>query len=190
MITEEETIIPSEQSITITKLRDLIRDVPDFPKPGIVYKDITPLLQHPAGLSLAVEYLTQPFRHVHVDIVAGAESRGFIFGTAVARNISAGFVPLRKPGKLPHNTRTANYELEYGMDGLQIHEDAIKPGARVLLVDDLLATGGTMVACCELIEALGGEIVGLAVLIELSFLNGRERLNRFPVHSILTYDSE
>lgn len=190
MITEEESIEPSERSITITKLRDLIRDVPDFPKPGVVYKDITPLLQHPAGLSLAVEYLTQPFRHIRVDIVAGAESRGFIFGTAVARNISAGFVPLRKPGKLPHSTRAAHFDLEYGTDSLEIHEDAITPGSRVLLVDDLLATGGTMAACCELVESLGGEIVGLAVLIELSFLRGRDRLSRYPVHSILTYDSD
>lgn len=190
MITEEESVEPLTQSITITKLRDLIRDVPDFPKPGVIYKDITPLLRHPAGLSLAVEYLTQPFRHIHIDIVVGAESRGFIFGTAVARNISAGFVPLRKPGKLPCATRSAQYDLEYGTDSLEIHEDAIAPGSRVLLVDDLLATGGTMAAACELVEALGGEIVGLAVLIELSFLRGRDRLSRYPVHSILTYDSE
>ncbi len=176
--------------IHITKLRDLIRDVPDFPKPGIVFKDITPLLLHPAALSLAVEYLCQPFRHLKVDVVAGAESRGFIFGTAVARNLSAGFVPIRKPGKLPHVTRSAEYELEYGTDKLEIHEDAIGPGTQVLLVDDLLATGGTMVACTELIEALGGQIVGTAFLIELAFLNGRDKLEKYPIHSILTYDAE
>ncbi len=173
-----------------TDLRALIRDVPDFPKPGIVFKDITPLLQCPAGLSLAVEYLTQPFRHEHIDVVAGAESRGFIFGTAVARNLSSGFVPIRKPGRLPHTTRTETYELEYGSDQLEIHEDAISPGTRVLLVDDLLATGGTMAACCRLVEALGGEIVGCAFLIELAFLNGRRHLLEHPLHSIITYDSE
>jgi len=173
-----------------TDLRALIRDVPDFPKPGIVFKDITPLLQCPAGLSLAVEYLTQPFRHDRVDVVAGAESRGFIFGTAVARNLSSGFVPIRKPGRLPHHTRTETYELEYGSDQLEIHEDAVSEGTRVLMVDDLLATGGTMAACCRLVESLGGEIVGCAFLIELAFLNGRRHLLEYPVHSIITYDSE
>jgi len=176
------------QSIKTVKLRELIRDIPDFPKPGIIYKDITPLLQCPAGLSLAVEYLTQPFRRARVDIVAGAESRGFIFGTAVARNLSSGFVPIRKPGKLPFKTRAQDYELEYGSDKLEVHEDAIHPGTRVLMVDDLLATGGTMEACCQLVESLGGEIVGVAFLIELAALSGRDRLSRFPVHSILTYD--
>ena len=173
--------------IRITKLRDLIRDIPDFPKPGIVFKDITPLLRDEAGLSLAVEYLTQPFRRDHVDIVVGAESRGFIFGTAVARNLSAGFVPIRKPGRLPHKIRSEEYALEYGTDKVEIHEDAVQPGDRVLMVDDVLATGGTMAACCRLVEALGGEIVGCAFLIELAFLNGRAQLTRFPIHSILSY---
>ena len=176
--------------VNITKLRDLIRDVPDFPKPGIVFKDITPLLAHPAGLSLAVEYLTQPFRHIDVDIVVGAESRGFIFGTAVARNLSAGFIPIRKPGKLPGKRHSEEYELEYGTDKVEIHVDALAEGSRVLLVDDLLATGGTMDACCRLVKGLGGNIVGIAVLIELAFLNGRDRLSDYPIHSILTYDSE
>lgn len=179
----------TQEQISITKLRNLIRDVPDFPKPGVVYKDITPLLQHPAGLSLAVEYLTQPFRHLDIQAVVGAESRGFIFGTAVARNLSAGFVPIRKTGKLPYKTRRQEYELEYGTDAVEIHKDAIEPGARVLMIDDLLATGGTMSACCELVEALGGEIVGCAFLIELSFLEGREKLDQYPIHSILSYDS-
>ncbi len=180
----------TQDRIQLTKLRELIRDIPDFPKPGIVFKDITPLLAHPAGLSLAVEYLTQPFRAQHVDVVVGAESRGFIFGTAIARNLSAGFVPIRKPGRLPGETISEEYELEYGTDRMEIHRDAISPGARVLIVDDLLATGGTIAACCRLVSALGGEIVGLAVLIELMFLNGREKVADYPVHSILTFDGE
>lgn len=168
-------------------LRALIRDVPDFPKPGIVFKDITPLLRDEAGLSLAVEYLTQPFRAQHIDVVVGAESRGFIFGTAVARNLSAGFVPIRKPGKLPARTRSEEYALEYGKDKVEIHEDAIKPGDRVLMVDDVLATGGTMAACCRLVEALGGHIVATAFLLELGFLGGRKLLEKYPVHSVLIY---
>lgn len=180
----------TEHLVRITKLRELIRDVPDFPKPGILFKDITPLLADPAGLSLAVEYLTQPFRHVDVDLVVGAESRGFIFGTAVARNLSAGFVPVRKPGRLPAEVASQEYSLEYGTDRLEIHRDAIRPGQRVLLVDDLLATGGTMEACCRLVTSLGGKIQGIAILIELSFLNGRERIKEYPVHTILTYDAE
>ena len=180
----------AEHQVKITKLRELIRDVPDFPKPGILFKDITPLLADPAGLSLAVEYLTQPFRDIDVDLVVGAESRGFIFGTAVARNLSAGFVPVRKPGRLPADTVSQEYALEYGTDSLEIHRDAIKPGQRVLLVDDLLATGGTMEACCKLVTSLGGKIQGIAILIELSFLNGRERIKDHPIHTILTYDAE
>ncbi|MEK6800057.1 MAG: adenine phosphoribosyltransferase [Planctomycetota bacterium] len=178
------------ETMRITRLRDLIRDVPDFPRPGIMFKDITPLLANPAGLALAVEYLTQPFRHMKVDLVAGAESRGFIFGTAVAQCLSAGFVPIRKPGRLPHATHGEEYALEYGADRVEIHKDAVEPGDRVLLVDDVLATGGTMSACCRLVGALGGNIVGVAVLIELVFLNGRNRVGDFPIHSILRYDSE
>ncbi|MCH7703291.1 MAG: adenine phosphoribosyltransferase [Planctomycetes bacterium] len=166
-------------------LERLIRDVPDYPKPGIVFKDITPLLRDPAGLSLAVEYLTQPFRHQRIDVVVGAESRGFIFGTAVARNLSAGFVPVRKPGKLPLETHRESYALEYGTDALEIHVDAINKGDRVLMVDDLLATGGTMAACCRLVETLGGHIVGAAFLLELDFLNGRSKLQDYPIHSIM-----
>lgn len=174
----------------LTNLRSLVRDVPDFPKPGIVFKDITPLLASPAGLALAIEYLTQPFRHLHVQCVAGAESRGFIFGTAVARNLSAGFVPIRKPGKLPARTHAEDFILEYGSEKVEIHIDAIQPGDQVLLVDDVLATGGTMAACCRLIERLGGRIVGIAVLIELAFLAGRRQLGNYPVHSVLRYDTE
>ena len=179
-----------DDRIRLTKLRELIRDIPDFPRPGVVFKDITPLLANPAGLSLAVEYLTQPFRHERVDLVTGAESRGFIFGTAVARNLSAGFVPIRKPGRLPAETHSEEYVLEYGKDAVEIHKDAIQPGDRVLMVDDLLATGGTMAACCRLVSSLGGNIVGIAVLIELAYLNGRSQLRDHPVHSILTYDTE
>ena len=170
------------------ELRDFIVDVPDFPKPDILFRDITPLLANPAGLSLAVEFLTQPFRDQHIDIVVGAESRGFIFGTAVARNLTAGFVPIRKPGKLPRKKISLTYELEYGTDTLEIHADAVKPGQRVLMVDDLLATGGTMRACCELVEKLGGEIVGIAFLIELLGLNGRERLSKWSTYSVLSYE--
>lgn len=180
----------SDNRIRIIKLWDLIRDVPDFPKPGVVFKDITPLLADPAGLSLAVEYLTQPFRHVPIDVAVGAESRGFIFGTAVARNLSAGFVPIRKPGKLPRKTRAEQYALEYGTDRLEIHEDAIRPGMHVLMIDDLLATGGTMAACCRLVESLGGHIVGVAFLIELAFLNGRRQLAQYPIHSVLKVTGE
>jgi len=168
-------------------LKKLIRDVPDFPKKGIVFKDITPLLSDPAALSMAVEFLTQPYRASGIDFVIGAESRGFIFATAVARNLSAGFVPIRKPGKLPSKTRGATYELEYGTDSVEIHEDALRPGSRVLMIDDLLATGGTMAACCKLVESLRGKIVGVAFLIELSFLNGREKLGGYPIHSVVQY---
>jgi len=172
----------------LADLRKLIRDVPDFPKPGILFRDITPLLQSPAGLSLAVEFLTQPYRDKHIEIVVGAESRGFIFGTAVARNLSAGFVPIRKPGKLPAKKLSKTYELEYGTDTFEIHTDAVKPGQKVLMVDDLLATGGTMRACCELVEQLGGDIVAVAFLIELADLKGIEKLKKRDVYSVLTYD--
>ena len=174
----------------VARLEKLIRSIPDWPKPGVVFKDITTLLRDPAGLALAVEYLAQPFRGGVVDVVAGAESRGFIFGTAVATALSVGFIPIRKPGKLPAETRTAQYQLEYGTDSLEIHVDALKPGCRVLLVDDLLATGGTMAACCQLIEELGGKIVSVAVLIELAFLAGRRELHGYPLHSVIKVTSE
>ena len=170
------------------ELCPFIRDVPDFPKKGIIFKDITPLLASPSGLSLAVEFLTQPFRDKHIDIVVGAESRGFIFGTAVARNLSAGFVPIRKPGKLPGEKLSLTYDLEYGTDTVEIHADAIRPGQRVLLLDDLLATGGTMRACCQLVERLGGMILGVAVLIELLGLGGKDKLKNIPLHCVLCYE--
>jgi adenine phosphoribosyltransferase len=170
------------------ELARLIRDIPNFPKSGILFRDITPLLQSPAGLSLAVEFLTQPYRSDKIDIVVGAESRGFIFGTAVARNLSAGFVPIRKPGKLPAEKKSLTYELEYGQDTMEIHADAIQPGQRVLMVDDLLATGGTMRACCELVEQLGAEVYSIAFLIELCNLKGRDQLTKYDIHTVLSYD--
>lgn len=172
----------------LEQLSRLIRDVPDFPKPGIVFKDFTPLLRDPAGLALAVELMANPYRLHDIDLVVGAESRGFIFGIALAQSLSAGFVPVRKPGKLPAGKRTITYELEYGSDTLEIHTDAIDKGQRVLLVDDLLATGGTMQACCELVTQMQAQIVGITVLIELAFLNGRERLSKYgDLHAVLKY---
>lgn len=169
-------------------LRAFIRDVPDFPKPGIIFKDITPLLANPASLAMAVEVLCNPFRGKNIQAVVGAESRGFIFGTAIAQALSCGFVPVRKPGKLPAAKASITYDLEYGQDTLEIHKDAIAKGQRCLLVDDLLATGGTMKACCDLVENLGGQIVGIAVLIELSFLKGRDRFNQYNIQSAIQYD--
>ena len=179
-----------DSAIGLAKLEGLIRTIPDWPKPGVKFKDITPLLRDAAGLALAVEYLTQPYRDQRVDLVAGAESRGFIFGTAVATALSVGFVPIRKPGRLPAETLAEEYELEYGTDKLEVHVDAIQRGQRVLLVDDLLATGGTMAACCRLVEGLGGDIVGVAVLIELEFLHGRRKLERYLLRSIIKVTGE
>jgi len=169
------------------RLASFIRDIHDFPKPGIIFKDITPLLKDPGALALAVEMLSQPFRGRHVDLVVGAESRGFIFGTAVAQALSAGFVPIRKPGKLPSDTKKMTYDLEYGTDSLEIHLDALQPDQNVVLIDDLLATGGTMKACCDLVNQLGGRILGIAVLIELAFLKGRQKLTDYDLHSIIRY---
>lgn len=165
-----------------------IIDVPDFPKPGIVFKDFTPLLADAEALRQAVDLMAEPFRGKGIDVVLGAESRGFIFGTAIARALACGFVPVRKPGKLPRETHRVAYELEYGTDQLEAHTDAAGPGQKALIVDDLLATGGTLVACGELAGRLGVAIVGMSVLIELKGLKGRDRLARFgPVHSVLQY---
>ncbi|HEX4123448.1 MAG TPA: adenine phosphoribosyltransferase [Tepidisphaeraceae bacterium] len=172
---------------SLERLEKLIRPIQDFPKKGILFRDITPLLADPAGLALSIELLANPFRGKRIDLVVGAESRGFIFGTAVACCLSAGFVLVRKPGKLPSAKISKSYDLEYGKDSLEMHSDAIVKGQRVLLVDDLLATGGTMGACCELVEHLGGEIAGIAVLIELAGLGGREKLKPHPVHAVLQY---
>lgn len=170
------------------QLAKLIRDVNDFPKPGILFKDFTPLLADPAGLALAVEMMANPFRGKGIQLVIGAESRGFIFGTAIAQALSVGFVPIRKPGKLPSSVHGVDYDLEYGTDRLEIHSDALAEGSRVLLVDDLLATGGTMEAACRLVGMCGAEIAGMTVLIELDALGGRAKLEHHgTVHSVLRY---
>jgi adenine phosphoribosyltransferase len=170
-------------------LRAYVRDIPDFPRPGIVFKDITPLLLNPRALDAAVSRLTQFARKLDVDYVVAAEARGFILGGALARQLGAGFVPARKPGKLPHETVSAEYTLEYGIDALEVHADALAGGARVLIHDDLLATGGTAGALCDLVRHLGGEIIACVFLVELSFLHGRDRLAPYHVHSLITYDS-
>ena len=168
-------------------LRGCIRDIPDFPKPGILFRDLTPLLANPEALRLSVTAMAEPFRSDAIDCVLGTEARGFIFGAAVALELGAGFVPARKPGKLPHTTHSASYELEYGTDTVEMHVDGVVPGQRVLVVDDLIATGGTAGATVELGQRSGGEIVGCAFLIELAGLRGRERLGVERVHSVLTY---
>lgn len=164
-----------------------IREVPDFPKPGILFKDITTLLKDPAALDTAVRRLADPYRNEDVSVVAGIESRGFILGAAVARDLGAGFVPIRKSGKLPSQTASANYVLEYGTDSIEIHTDAVTPGQRVLLLDDLLATGGTMEAAVSLVKGLGGQIPGISFLIELTALDGRSRLKGENVTALLSY---
>jgi len=170
-------------------LTKYIRDISDWPKEGVVFKDITPLLRDPAALAMAVEQMVSPFRDQDIDVVAGAESRGFIFGTALAQALNAGFIPIRKPNKLPWKTHAIEYGLEYGTDELQIHQDAITEGQRVLLADDLLATGGTMKACCDLVEKLGANLVGITVLIELTFLPGREQIKPHDdkLHAVIKY---
>ena len=174
----------------MSSLADSIRDVADFPKPGIIFKDITPLLADPAAFRQAVDQLSEPFRGAGVELVVAAEARGFIFGGAVACELGAGFVPVRKPGKLPHETAEETYELEYGTDALEIHTDAVRPGQRVLLLDDLLATGGTMLATARLVEKLGAEVVGMVFLIELSFLAGREKLKDYRLVTLIQYEEE
>ena len=171
-------------------LASYIRDIPDFPKPGILFKDITPLMADAAALNAAVEALAGYARPLDVDVIIAAEARGFLLGPALARELGAGFVLARKPGKLPHQTVRAEYLLEYGTDALELHSDAVAEGSRVLIHDDLLATGGTASALCSLVEQLGGEIAGCAFLIELAFLQGRERLAGYDVHALLAYDEE
>jgi adenine phosphoribosyltransferase len=171
-------------------LRGHIRDVPDFPKPGIVFKDITPLLLDPAALDAATRALAGYAREREAELVVAAEARGFIFGGAVARELGVGFVPARKPGKLPSDTVSAEYALEYGVDTLELHADALADGTRVLVHDDLIATGGTARAVCDLVRQLGGEVVGCAFVIELAFLDGRARLEGLDVRSLVVYDRE
>jgi adenine phosphoribosyltransferase len=171
-------------------LRSRIRDIPDFPKPGIVFKDITPLLADPAGLDAAVSQLATLTSDLQPEVVIGAEARGFLLGAALARELGAGFVLARKSGKLPHETVRAEYLLEYGTDALELHSDAVAAGARVLVHDDLLATGGTSRALCSLVEQLNGTVVGCAFLMELAFLDGRAALAPHDVRTLITYDGE
>jgi adenine phosphoribosyltransferase len=178
---------PAHSAARTDLLRQHIRDIPDFPKPGIVFRDLTPLLAHAEALRGAVAAIADPFRDDAVDCVLGTEARGFIFGAAVALELGAGFVPARKPGKLPHTTISADYELEYGTDRVEIHVDGVAAGQRVLVVDDLIATGGTARATAELARRSGGDIVGCAFLIELLDLKGRDALGVERIHSVLTY---
>jgi adenine phosphoribosyltransferase len=168
-------------------LKSRIRHVPDFPKPGILFYDVTTLLRDPDGFRMAVDAMAQPYRGHQIDLVIGIESRGFILGAAVADRLGAGFVPVRKLGKLPAATVRATYDLEYGTDSLEMHRDAIEPGQRVLIVDDLLATGGTASATIGLVNEVGGQIAGVAFLIELLALNGRARLTGVPFTAVLGY---
>lgn len=169
------------------RLDGAIRNIPDFPKPGIQFKDITPLVKDPGMLRLAVRELVQPFREQQLTAIAGMEARGFIFGSLAAWELGIAFVPLRKPGKLPYDVQSASYDLEYGSAELEIHIDALDQNDRVLLVDDLIATGGTALASCELVEKLGAEVVACAFVIELDELKGRDKLAKYEVHSLLHY---
>lgn len=173
-----------------TSLEGYIRSIPDFPKAGIVFRDITPLLASPEGLDASVRALVDRTRDLQPDAVIGPEARGFLLGPAIARELGAGFVMARKPGYLPHETISADYALEYGSNSLELHADALAPGARVLVHDDLLATGGTARALCQLVEQLGGEVVGCAFVIELAFLGGRAMLQPHDVHTLISYDAE
>ena len=170
-------------------LKKLIREVPDYPKPGILFYDLTTLLKDKQGFHVLIDALCEPYRGRHVDVVAGIEARGFIFAPALAYRLGAGFVPVRKPKKLPAKTASISYALEYGTDTLEIHEDAVKPGQRVLICDDLLATGGTAAATAKLLEKLGGQVAGAAFAVELTFLNGRSKLGGMEVFSLIQYDN-
>lgn len=174
--------------MTDVDLRTYVRDIPDFPKDGILFRDITPVMSDPVALRAAVDQLATPVRGLEVDVIIGAEARGFLLGPALALALDAGFVLARKPGKLPHDTVSAEYALEYGTDALEVHSDAITAGARVLVHDDLLATGGTARALCSLVEQLGGTVVGCSFLIELGFLDGRAQLDGYDVTALITYD--
>ena len=171
----------------IKAIANRIRDIPDFPKKGIIFKDITPLLSDIETFRISVKEMAAPHMDQYIDVVVGIESRGFIFGAPIAEILGCSFVPVRKPGKLPAKTKSVSYELEYGKDSLEIHEDAIHPEQKILIVDDLLATGGTAEATCKLVNKLKGNILGFTVLIELEFLKGREKLKQYNVHSLVKY---
>ena len=168
-------------------LKDLIREIPNFPQDGVSYKDITPLLKDPVGLSAAVQTMLAPFVEAEVDLVVGIEARGFVFATPIALELGCGFVPMRKPGKLPAATLRRAYALEYGETALEIHTDAVAPGQKVLVVDDVLATGGTLAATCQVLEKLGAVVAGISVLAELSFLSGRRLLHGYKLASAIVY---
>jgi adenine phosphoribosyltransferase len=170
-----------------TELKNFIRDIPDFPKPGIIFKDITPLLNNPDAFKKSVDLLAKNFKKEKIDHVVAVEARGFIFGSILAQKLGAGFVPIRKKGKLPYKTKSVSYQLEYGTDTLEMHEDAVKPNSRVLIVDDVLATGGTVKAVTELLKEQTAQIVGIAFVIELKFLKGRAKLKDYPVYSVIKY---
>lgn len=174
-------------SATPIDLREHIRDIPDFPKPGILFKDITPLLAHPGALRAAIDGLAARVAGRPIDAVAAAEARGFLFATPLALALDVGFVPIRKPGKLPYERVSMQYELEYGSNALEMHSDALRPGQRVLLIDDVLATGGTMRACCDLVEQAGAHVVACAFVVELGFLGGRQKLGPYEVVSLIDY---
>jgi adenine phosphoribosyltransferase len=182
-------VVWQDAAIAVDDLRELIRDIPDFPQPGIVFKDATPLFANAAALERAIDALAEHARPLRPDLVVAPEARGFILGAAIAARCTAGFVPVRKPGKLPFDTASVSYELEYGIDELHMHVDALSPGARVLLHDDLIATGGTMAAIEELVERAGAEVVGISFLMELEFLSGRERLRRSDVFSLIRFET-
>jgi adenine phosphoribosyltransferase len=177
-----------KNKVDVEALKALVRTVPDFPKPGILFYDITTLLKDKTGFAQLIDALAAHYIEQRIDLVLGIEARGFIFGPALAYRLNAGFVPVRKPRKLPAPVARVTYDLEYGTDTLEIHKDAIKPGQRVVLVDDLLATGGTMEATVKLVKQLGGEIAGLGFALELDFLRGRERFDEYDVFSLLHYD--
>ncbi len=168
-------------------LTEYIRDIPDFPEPGIMFKDITPLLGSPLAFEHALDQLMVPYEGLQVDYVAGIESRGFILAAPLAVRMGAGHVPIRKPGKLPSKVERIDYALEYGTDSLEVHLDAVAPGSTVVIADDVMATGGTAAAAVELMQRLGAEVIGLSVLIELSFLDGRSKINGVEIHSLITY---
>jgi adenine phosphoribosyltransferase len=183
------TMQTPQRGIDCNSLKSLIREVPDFPKKGILFYDITTLLKDKTGFAQLIDALAEHYMEKKIDLVVGIEARGFIFGPALAYRLGAGFVPVRKPKKLPAETAKVTYDLEYGTDTLEIHKDAVKKGQRVVIVDDLLATGGTAKACMDLVQSLGGEVAGLGFAVELTFLNGRQRLAPADVTSLLQYSS-
>lgn len=176
-----------DNSKTIEELKNSIRDIPDFPKKGIIFKDITTLLKDGKKFQKAIDCIVERYKDKKIDKVVSVEARGFIFGSAIAYKLGAGLIPVRKKGKLPHETNKVEYELEYGKDSLEIHKDAINAGDNVLIIDDLLATGGTMKAVCDLVEGMGGKVVEISFLIELTFLKGRERLKGHQVFSLIEF---